>query len=220
MNLTLSLIAINIFIYLISAISSHSLIDMDLEVLVDMGALYTPLVVIKGEYFRVISAMFLHGGLTHIAMNMFSLYIVGRGVELYFSKVAYLSIYFASGIIGALVSLYIHPQSVGIGASGAIFGLFGAIFGFFLAHKKELASSSRGIFKEFGTILLINLILGLAIPSIDMSAHIAGMLIGVIGGYTLGKNQRYLPIFSLSMAILAITLGYILQSSYVKIYSY
>ena len=126
-TLTYILIAASSVVYLFSALLSQSLSDMDMQVLVDMGALFGPLTVLKGEWWRLLTAMFLHGGMTHLLMNMFSLYLVGRGAEMYFDTKSYLSIYFFSGIIGGLVSLYMHPVSVGVGASGAIFGVFGAL---------------------------------------------------------------------------------------------
>ena len=87
-----------------------SIEDMNTQVLVDMGALYGPLVIIRDEWWRVFTSMFLHGGMTHILMNMFSLYLIGRGMEAYFQKRAYITIYILSGLLGSLASLYMHPQ--------------------------------------------------------------------------------------------------------------
>jgi len=133
--LTYTLIIVNIVIYLYTALLSGNLVDIDTRVLVKLGALYGPLVIERGEWWRLLTAMFLHGGMTHLLMNMYSLYLIGRGVEQYFSKSAYLSLYLFSGLFGGIVSLYVHPNAVGVGASGAIFGLFGALAGFFLAHR-------------------------------------------------------------------------------------
>ena len=141
--LTYILIAASSVVYIFSAFFSRSLVDMDVQILVEMGALFGPFTVHKGEWWRLLSAMFLHGGMTHLLMNMFSLYIVGRGAETYFDTRSYLSIYFFSGIIGGLTSLYMHPVSVGVGASGAIFGVFGALAGFFMAHRERIASHSK-----------------------------------------------------------------------------
>ena len=188
-KITYSIIGINIVIYLFSAFFSQDMIDMDMQTLVDMGALYGPLTVLKGEWWRLFTAMFLHGGMTHILMNMFSLYLIGRGVEMYFDTRSYLIIYLFSGLLGGLASLYMHPNSVGIGASGAIFGVFGALAGFFLAHRDKIAAHSKAFMKDFGIVLGINLVLGLSIPSIDVSAHIGGLIIGIIGGLLFRKTQ-------------------------------
>ncbi|WP_424556570.1 rhomboid family intramembrane serine protease [Sulfurovum sp.] len=215
-TLTYILIAASSIVYLFSAFFSRSLVDMDMQTLVDMGALFGPLTVLKGEWWRLLSAMFLHGGMTHLLMNMFSLYIVGRGVEMYFDTKSYLSIYFFSGIIGGLVSLYMHPVSVGVGASGAIFGVFGALAGFFLAHRDRIASHSKAFMKDFGVIIAINLVIGLSIPSIDVSAHIGGLVIGFIGGFVLSKNPKWLLTYNTMMILLIIAIASYLPDQYAQ----
>jgi rhomboid protease GluP len=215
-RLTYILIAASSLVYLISAFLSHNFADMDMQVLVDMGALFGPLTVLKGEWWRLLSAMFLHGGMTHLLMNMFSLYLVGRGAELYFDTKSYLSIYFFSGIIGGLVSLYMHPVSVGVGASGAIFGIFGALAGFFMAHRDMIASHSKAFMKDFSVIILINLVIGLAIPSIDVSAHVGGLLIGFIGGYVISKDPKWILAYNTMMLLLIMAIISYLPDQYAQ----
>jgi len=216
--LTYTLIGINVVLYLISALYSGTLDDLPLDKLLDLGAMNGLLVVFQGEWYRIVTAMFLHGGLMHIAMNMFSLYIVGRGVELYFNKSSYLILYMMSGLFGAMVSLYMHPNSVGVGASGAIFGLFGAIVGFFFYHKDRLGSQSKEVLKEFIVILVLNLVLGLSISSIDLSAHIGGLLVGILGGYIISRYPKANWIFlGFMIVVLMISKGMI-ESSYAQIY--
>ena len=217
--LTYGIIGINIFLYLISAFFSRSIVDMDMQTLVDMGALYGPLTVMKGEWWRLFAAMFLHGGMTHILMNMFSLYLIGRGVEIYFEKKAYVTIYLFSGLIGGLASLYMHPNSVGIGASGAIFGVFGALAGFFLAHRGKIAEHSKAFMKDFGIVLGINLVLGLSIPSIDVSAHLGGLLVGLIGGFVISKDPKWIWVYSGVMLIIIIAVMQYLPNHYVQIFT-
>ena len=216
--LTYSLIAINIIIYIISSILSHNIVDMDMEVLGNMGALFGPFVVFKGEWWRLFTSMFLHAGMTHILMNMFSLYLIGRGVEMYFEKKAYILIYLFSGLLGAMASLYMHPQSLGIGASGAIFGIFGALAGFFLAHKDQIASQSKAFMKDFAIVLGINLVLGLSLPSIDVSAHIGGLVVGFIGGFIVSKNPKFIWGYSALMIVAMLLVGNYLFSYYLKIF--
>ncbi len=189
---------------------------MDMQTLVDMGALYGPLTVLKGEWWRLFTAMFLHAGMTHLLMNMFSLYLIGRGAEMYFDTKSYLSIYLFSGLLGGLVSLYVHPVSVGIGASGAIFGVFGALAGFFLAHRERIQEHTKAFMKDFGIIIVINIVIGLSIPSIDMSAHIAGLFVGFIGGFVLSKNPKWIWSYSVAMVLLMIAIGSYLPSQYVQ----
>jgi len=216
-TLTYILIASSSVVYLFSALLSQSLIDMDMQTLVDMGALFGPYTVLKGEWWRLLTAMFLHGGMTHLLMNMFSLYIVGRGVEMYFDTKSYLSIYFFSGLIGGLVSLYMHPVSVGVGASGAIFGVFGALAGFFLLHRDKIASHSIAFMKNFGIIIMINLVIGFSIPSIDVSAHIGGLVVGFIGGFVLSKDPKWILAYNTMMILLIMAIASYLPDHYAQI---
>ena len=217
--LTYSIIGINVLVYLVSAFLSGSVIDMNLRTLVDMGALNGTLVVGYHEWWRLFTAMFLHGGMTHILMNMFSLYLIGRGMEMYFYPKSYVVIYLFSGLLGGLASLYMHPDpnSVGIGASGAIFGVFGALAGFFLAHRDKIADHSKAFMKDFGIVLGLNLVVGLSIPSIDVSAHIGGLLVGLIGGFVISKNPKWIWGYSLAMILVIFALIAYLPSHYVQV---
>jgi len=215
-TLTYTLIIINSIVYLISAFLSQSFTDMDMQTLVDMGALYGPYTVQQGEWWRLFTAMFLHGGMTHLLMNMFSLYIVGRAAEMYFDTKAYLSIYFFSGILGGLTSLYMHPEAVGVGASGAIFGIFGALAGFFLAHREKIASHSKAFMKDFAIIIGINLVIGFSIPSVDVSAHIGGLVVGLVGGFILSKDPKWILAYNMVMILLVILAGKYLAGEYVS----
>ena len=215
-KLTYALIILNSIVYLFSAFFSQSISDMDMQTLVDMGALYGPYTVQGGEWWRLFTAMFLHGGMTHILMNMFSLYLVGRAAEMYFDTKSYLSIYLFSGLLGGLASLYMHPASVGVGASGAIFGVFGALAGFFLANRDKIASHSKAFMKDFAIIIGINLVLGLSIPSVDVSAHIGGLAVGLIGGFVLSKNPKWLLAYSTVMVVFILLAGRYLSGEYVS----
>ncbi|MCD6653421.1 MAG: rhomboid family intramembrane serine protease [Sulfurovum sp.] len=198
-KLTYTIIILNFLAYLFTSFLSGSIAEMDLQKLVNAGALYGPYVVFKEEWWRLGSAMFLHGGMTHLLMNMVSLYLIGRGAEIYFDAKSYMGIYFFSGIIGSLVSLIVHPQSVGIGASGAVFGLFGALAGFFLAHRDKIALQSKAFMKDFGIIILVNGIFGLAIPSVDMSAHIGGLIVGFVGGFMIQRKAQWFMVYVVLM---------------------
>jgi len=216
-KITYTLIAANILYYIFSAFLSHSLININLKVLMSLGALYGPATVLNNEWWRLITAMFLHGGMTHILMNMFSLYLIGRGVEQHFNVKSYLSIYFFSGLLGGLASLYVHPASVGVGASGAIFGIFGAMAGFFLANRGKIEAYTKDFMKEFSVIIGVNLVIGLAIPSIDVSAHIGGLLVGIFGGYVITKNPKWLWGYNVLMILLMMGIMYYLPSQYAQL---
>jgi len=216
-KITYTIIAINLILYLLTALLSANIMEPDLQKLVDVGALYGPYVVLNGEWWRVLSAMFLHGSMTHILMNMFSLYLIGRGAEIYFDTKSYLTLYFFSGVVGGLVSLYMHMLSVGVGASGAIFGLFGALAGFFLAHRDKIEEHTKSFMKNFGVILVINVILGLSIESVDMSAHIGGLLVGLLGGYLISKDKKWYFAYTLLMVVVLLLFYNYLPIFYIKI---
>lgn len=213
-KITYTLILLNLIAYIYTAFLSGSLIDMDLKVLVHVGALFGPLTVLSGHWTDLFTAMFLHGGMTHLLMNMFSLYLIGRGVEQYFNRLSYLSIYLFAGLIGGLVSLMVHPASVGVGASGAIFGLFGALAGFFMLHRTQIEAHFKAFMKDFAMILGLNLVLGFAIDSIDVSAHIGGLIVGMIGGYLLAKSSKWIMGYSLSMLMVMWGIMYYLPTQY------
>ena len=216
-KITYTLIGINILVYIFSAFFSQSIIDMDTKVLVDMGALYGPITVLHNEWWRLFTAMFLHGGMTHLLMNMFSLYLIGRGVEQYFNTVSYVSLYIFTGLLGGLASLYMHPVSVGIGASGAIFGIFGAMAGFFIAHREHIQSHTKAFMKDFAIILGINLVLGFSIPSIDVSAHVGGLIVGIVGGYIISKNPKWVWTYNIAMILLMTVIMSYLPKYYAQI---
>lgn len=214
--LTYAFIIVNVIIYIFSSSLSQDFVDMKIDVLVDMGALFGPFVLQEAQWWRLFTAMFLHGGMTHILMNMFSLYIIGRSAEMYFEKKAYISIYLFSGLIGGLSSLYMHPESVGVGASGAIFGIFGALAGFFLAHREQIAKESKSFMKYFAIILGINLVIGLSIPSVDVSAHIGGLVVGLVGGFVLSKNPKWIFMYSFAMIVVILFMANFLSLEYVS----
>jgi len=136
--------------------------------------------------------MFLHNDIMHIVMNMLSLYMVGRMVERIFGIWAYVGIYFISGLFGSFASIYMHPIGWAVGASGAIFGIFGALAGFAFVHRTRMHHQFMEFMRSFGVILLINFFIGIVFPSIDMSAHIGGLIMGLVGGFFIAKSPNNL----------------------------
>ena len=207
--LTYSLMAVSILLFLISTVS-----DDLAETMFVTGALHGYFVVVKGELYRLVTSTFLHSGGTHIIMNMLSLYIVGKMVERLFSKIAYLSIYFISAFFGAFLSMYIHIGGVAVGASGAIFGLFGALAGFVLVHKDTMGGQFKAFMKDFGIILIINLVIGFAVPSIDISAHVGGLFAGMVGGFIIAKNPKFVWAYIVCSLLLLVMFYIYLESIY------
>ncbi|HHB93533.1 MAG TPA: rhomboid family intramembrane serine protease [Campylobacterales bacterium] len=186
---------------------------MSSQYLLSIGAIFGPSIIIDGELWRLVTAMFLHGGIEHIAMNMLSLWFVGRVMESWFDRVSYISIYFISGIAGGLISIYMHPTTVGIGASGAIFGIFGALSGMVIVHRRRMEEQFKAFMKEFGIILFLNLVIGVVFESVDLSAHIAGLIVGMIGGAMVAKSYKMIWIY-ISIMVISMILFYNYLYSY------
>jgi len=156
---------------LITIICAAYLADQLYPQLYEYTALYGPLVQ-SGEYWRLFSVALVHGGLTHLFFNMFSLLVLGNPVEAALGKARFLTIFLVSLLTGSLTSIYLNsaPQ-VSVGASGAVFGLFGA----FIAMRKMISEGVRDIYVIIG----LNFVFGFILGGVDWRAHLGGL----IGGY-------------------------------------
>lgn len=128
------------------------------------------------EYYRLITSVFLHGGITHLGYNCLSLYIFGSRAEKYLGKSSYLLIYFISGLFGSVASVY-FTGGISVGASGAIFGIMGALIAFCGSNRREI----EGL--NFFTILLwaiVGIAMGFIDIGVDNSAHLGGIATGLI----------------------------------------
>ncbi len=161
----------------------------DTYTLVKYGANFSGLVR-NGELYRLVTYMFLHAGIVHIGLNMYSLYIVGPRVEDFFGKWKYALIYFISGICGGLLSIGVTPNVVSVGASGAIFGLFGALIYFGYNYRGYIGAMIRS---QVVPIVIYNLFMGLFIPGIDMWGHVGGLIGGILTANMVGtiENKKY-----------------------------
>ena len=173
---TMSIIAINIILYIITAIMSKNIFDINAYVLLYMGGNYGALVS-HGQVWRLLTCAFLHGSLIHILCNMYALYALGPQVEILFGRVKYIIIYLLSAIGGSLLSYKFSPSSLSIGASGAIFGLFGAMVVFVLKYKDRIP---KKVLNNLFGVIILNLLIGFNLQGIDNFAHIGGLLVGAL----------------------------------------
>lgn len=179
--LTYTLIGLNIIMYIISAVMAKNIMDIDAITLIKLGGKYTPLIYL-GEWWRLITCNFLHGGLIHLAFNMYALYIIGYQIEMVYGRVKYIIIYAASGIGSSLLSYYLAPRTLSIGASGAIFGLMGALL---VYAYKERGRLQKGVISNLLSVIAINLFIGLSMSNIDNFGHIGGLVVGLIISFIL-----------------------------------
>jgi membrane associated rhomboid family serine protease len=142
------------------------------------GALFGPLVA-AGEWWRPVTAGFLHANLMHVGFNMFLLWQLGHLLEPAVKRIPFAVLYVMSLVGGSFLVLVISPNQVTVGASGAVFGLMGAAF---------VAMRSRGIdpFQTgVGPLIVLNLVITFIVPGISIGGHIGGLAAGALGGWLL-----------------------------------
>ncbi len=142
----------------------------------------------SGDWWRLISSMFVHAGFMHLMLNAYALVLASIFIEPLIGPVRYAIIYFAAGIAGGIASLWWHENTVSIGASGAIFGLFGTILSATLTNVIE-KQDKKMILILFGPYVLINLIIGF-MGGVDNAAHIGGFVAGIIGGLIIYSTMK------------------------------
>jgi rhomboid protease GluP len=146
----------------------------------DEGALI-PALVAQGEWWRLLSSMFLHSGAVHLGLNMLSLYFLGSFVEAAFGRGRFLALYLLSGLSGGLAYLYFGSFNVSaVGASGAIFGLLGGVLGY--ALRRGTFSWQNPLIRQLLILLALNLYIGFSVPNISNTAHLGGLA----GGFAFG----------------------------------
>ncbi|MGG0658151.1 rhomboid family intramembrane serine protease [Rummeliibacillus pycnus] len=167
-----SLIAINVVVYLIGLIPPLG------ENILNMGASVNYFIA-DGEYWRLITSMFIHGDFFHLLFNMFSLYVFGPELERIAGKLRFFTIYMVSGFMGDVVSFLIQPPNyASIGASGAIFGIFGAFAALVYYTRKTMPQLKQIIMP----IIVVSIIMTFLQPNVNGTAHIVGLITGLIIG--------------------------------------
>jgi rhomboid protease GluP len=172
--------------------------------LAQLGAIVPTLVLRDGEYWRLLSAMFLHGdgtargGLLHAGLNLYVLWQIGRLYEIMFGTRRFLLIYFVTGIAASLTTLLrfllSHSDGASVGASGAIFGIMGAlIVSIRRSPRWKNERWARSIVQQLMFWIVVNIAIGLTVPQIDMAAHAGGFLTGLLLGALLPQREPPLP---------------------------
>jgi membrane associated rhomboid family serine protease len=184
---TMTLIAINVLVFLAETASGASLGGGGGGTIYNKGALFGPLIAQQNEYWRIVTAGFLHDGVFHIFVNMLSLYFVGMVLEPAIGRVNFAAIYFASLLAGSFGALLFQPGIPTIGASGAIFGIFGALI--VVAHARGIPIWQSGL----GFWLILNLIISFSFTGISVGGHLGGLAAGLLGGWLVvevGERRR------------------------------
>ena len=171
---TTLILLINIAMFIASALQSNSIMDMDAQVLWSLGAKFGPSIWLNHEYWRLVTAGFLHGGLLHIGFNAWAIWVVGAQVEEVFGTPRYLVIYLASTVGGYILSAKMN-MALSIGASAGIMGLIGAMIALGHAIGTPLGKQIRN---QYLFWLVLNLAWGFMNGQIDNYAHIGGFAAG------------------------------------------
>jgi rhomboid protease GluP len=179
---TFGIIAFTLFVFMLQTVSSQTPAG---DILLALGAKVNSAIA-AGEIWRLVTPIFLHIGLLHVGVNMYSLYVVGPPVERLFGLPRMLTVYFLSGIAGVAFSLA-FSAAPSVGASGAIFGLLGALGGFLLLHRKLFGKSANVQLTQIALVAVLNLAIGLS-PGIDNWGHLGGLLAGIALAYVIGPR--------------------------------
>lgn len=152
---------------------------------IEAGVVSASAVARDGEWWRLVTSMFIHLNGIHILMNMYVLYLYGQVVEQMYGRLEYLAIYLLCGIGGSVLTILLAPTQSAGGASGAIFGIIGLLFAATRRHHAVLGREARMVVGGIGTYIIVLLIFTFAVPGISWTGHLGGLLVGAILGFLL-----------------------------------
>jgi rhomboid protease GluP len=170
-------------VYLVMVTKGVPVLNPKPQQLLAAGADFGPSVIIDHEYWRLFTSMFIHAGLMHMVMNMLCLFVAGPLLERLLGHLGFAALYILSGVGGSIASVWSQPMVAGVGASGAIFGVFGGLLGFLAIRHRDVPHS---ILKPMSSsaigFVVFNTILSAVIPGISLAAHIGGLVTGFVCG--------------------------------------
>lgn len=186
--MTLLLVLANVLVYLYTEMKGSS---YDSETMIQMGAIYEPLIIQKHEYYRLINHFFLHFGIDHLVNNMISLLILGYSLEPVMGRIRFVCLYFLSGILAGVTSvLYnvsVGQEAVSCGASGAIYGLMGALLVMLIIGNRGRISSEVPRYVIF---IGVSIYSGMQDTGIDNAAHMGGLVAGFLICFIMSRFVR------------------------------
>lgn len=202
------ILKLNILVFIVMILSGVHLLMPTGESLVAWGANFRP-VTLDGQWWRLLSSVFIHIGVLHLLLNMYALIYIGLLLEPYLGKSRFLSAYLLTGIAGSVTSLYWHELTISAGASGAIFGMYG-VFVAMLTTNLIDKSARKHLLISMGVFIFYNLVNGMK-AGIDNAAHLGGLVSGLIIGYayypSLKKADSPLKPITIGLLTLLISAG-------------
>ena len=196
--ITYSIITLCILLFALMYVLGNG--SKDIETLLFFGANLDDLVR-NGDFYRLVTCIFLHIGFFHLLCNMYSLYIIGKEIESLYGKIKYLIIFLGSGICGSILSTAFTHNTVSAGASGAIFGLLGSLLYFGYYYRAYLGNSIK---KSILPVIAINLFIGFTNSGIDNAAHIGGLVGGILISMMVGVPGKKSKMDNINGTILTI----------------
>jgi membrane associated rhomboid family serine protease/Tfp pilus assembly protein PilF len=189
MLVTQILLGINVAVFIAMVLADASALDHPSgELLVGLGANYGPLT-LGGEWWRLLTCVFIHGSLLHIAFNMWSLWNIGSIAESLYGRWTFAALYLLAGIGGSLGSLIWNPNVLSVGASGAIFGIVGALISsFYLGEFSMRGQITGGTMTSLLIFSAYSLAQGATSSGIDNGAHVGGLVSGLILGALIARG--------------------------------
>lgn len=185
---TLLLVAIGI-VFVVESLRGGG--STDPRVLLAMGANH-PQLIAEGQWWRLVTSMFLHIGILHLLLNGWALYQLGVLFEVWLGSIRLLLTYFVTGIAASLASAF-FTQQLSAGASGAIFGLLGALIAFLTRRRGNLVPGARSLLGQLVLWAVINIVYGFNSHVIDNNAHLGGFVTGFLLGLFLREHRRLRP---------------------------
>jgi membrane associated rhomboid family serine protease len=179
-KITYILIAFNIAFYIYTSIVGGDFVNTSNKMILQYGQI--TYLVMGGEYYRLFTSMFVHASIAHLAGNMLFLLIFGLRGEEMFSLPEYMLVYFLGGLAGNILSLWLLPVNVSVGASGAIFAMFGAVA---VYARRSISQSIIGVLIYGFFLLLIS-----SGPGVNVFAHFGGLVSGLLIGYLLATRRK------------------------------
>ncbi len=180
---TYVLLGINIAVWLLMTFAGGSENPL---VLIRFGAKYNPLIV-AGQYWRLLTACFVHIGLMHLIFNAWALFNLGLEIETRFGRARFLALYLLSGLFGSVLS-FLGNDALSAGASGAIFGLIGAMIAYFAIYRRRFGNWGKSRLTSALVVAGYNLVFGFMAVGIDNLGHIGGLIGGLLLGWALCPN--------------------------------
>jgi membrane associated rhomboid family serine protease len=185
--ITPALASANVVVFAVIALILKRVDLMNAPQVIVWGANFAPMT-LHGQWWRLLSALFLHANVAHVFFNMWALWNIGRLTERLYGNWAYAFLYFSCGVLSGLASIVWEPSRATVGASGAIFGIFAAFIVFAIhPHRRTAIKVPAALWISALIFALYNLIAGFFNPGIDNAAHVGGVISGLVLGVCLAR---------------------------------